>query len=137
MSTPGLTNFENVNQYQIMKRLSCRVSVYYIILLRKYFTVNNYLTKVGCYITYCSGLIQVLFRTYCSGLLVAENEKLPFNMVQVSGYTLSSDSVQLPIVHQAVVSAAWDSHSGHQVPVVQEGHITPHICHRHPRLCTT
>lgn len=62
---------------------------------------------------------------------------LPLNMVQVPWHAQSSDGVEFPVVHQAVVSAASHCHPGHQIPVVQQGHVAPYISHHHTRLCTT
>uniref|UniRef100_A0A3Q2TQ55 ATPase family AAA domain-containing protein 2 n=1 Tax=Fundulus heteroclitus TaxID=8078 RepID=A0A3Q2TQ55_FUNHE len=58
-------------------------------------------------------------------------------LVEVPRYAQSSYGVQFPVIHQAVVSAASHGHAGHQIPVVQEGHVTPDVGHHHARLSAT
>lgn len=62
---------------------------------------------------------------------------LPLHVVQVPWYSQSSDGVEFAVVHQAVVSAARHRHPGHQIPVVQQGHVAPHISQHHTGLCAT
>lgn len=62
---------------------------------------------------------------------------LPLDVVQVPRNPQSSNSVQFAIVNQAVVSATGHCHPGHEVPVVQQRHVAPHIGHHHARLGTT
>lgn len=59
---------------------------------------------------------------------------LPLHVVQVARHAQSSDGVELPVVHQAVVSAAGHRHPRHQVPVVQQRHVAPDVGHHHTRL---
>lgn len=59
---------------------------------------------------------------------------LPFHMVDVACHADPSNGIDFPIVHQAVVSTPWDGHAGHEVPVVQQGHVTPDIGQRDTRL---
>lgn len=62
---------------------------------------------------------------------------LPLHVVQVPRHAQSSDGVQLAVIHEAVVSAARHRHPRHQVPVVEEGHVAPHVGHHHTRLRAT
>lgn len=60
---------------------------------------------------------------------------LPLHVVQVPQDAQASDGVELAVVDQAAVSAAGHRHPGHQVPVVQQGHVAPHVRHHHARVC--
>lgn len=60
---------------------------------------------------------------------------LPLHVVQVPWHAQASDGVEFAVVHQAVVSAAGHRHPGHQIPVVQQGHVAPHVSHHHTGLC--
>lgn len=59
---------------------------------------------------------------------------LPFHMVNVACHTDPSNGINLPIVHQTVMSTPWDCHAGHEVPVIEQGHVTPDISQRDTRL---
>lgn len=60
---------------------------------------------------------------------------LPLHMVQVSQHAQASNGVELAVVYQAAVSAAGHRHPWNQVPVVQQGHVAPHVSHHHPWVC--
>lgn len=59
---------------------------------------------------------------------------LPFHMVNVACHTDPSNGINFPIVHQTVMSTPWDCHAGHEVPVIEQGHVTPDISERDTRL---
>lgn len=59
---------------------------------------------------------------------------LPFHMVNVACHTDPSNGINFAVIHQAVVSTPGDCHAGHEVPVIQQGHVTPDVGQRDARL---
>lgn len=57
---------------------------------------------------------------------------LPFHVVDIACHTDPSNGINFPVVHQTVVSTPWDRHAGHEVPVIEQGHVTPDIGQRDP-----
>lgn len=55
-------------------------------------------------------------------------------MVNVACHTDPSNGINFAIVHQTVMSTPWHCHAGHEVPVIEQGHVTPDISQRDTRL---
>lgn len=67
-------------------------------------------------------------RDASSGIVAA----LPLHVIHVACHSKSPKSVNLPIIDKTIVATARDSHSGDQVPVIQQGHVAPDISQCHP-----
>lgn len=154
LSQKMLTNLSN-HFCNMLHRTTARSAICHVSL----HSVNIYLPKLDCSAnTYFCGLVHMRAQRWLSDRVWAVCRRqlwdtagvcccwqcvveaawlLPLHMVQVPWYTQSPDGVEFAVVHQTVVSAASHRHPGHQIPVVQKGHVAPDISHHDTGLCPT
>lgn len=121
----------SVNIYLL--KLDCSANTYFcrLVHMRAQRWLSNPVWAV------CSRQLGAAGGVCCRQCVVETAWLLPLHVVQVPWHTQPSYGVEFAIVHQAVVPAASHSHPGHQIPVVQQGHVAPNISHHHAWLRAT